>query len=132
MTLGRTPKELGLIDIDISTQKSGGKNLMQVFCFDWLLVVASKRQNRFPGFLVHDSHIFDGVDGRQIGRALSFAQKKCDELGVQYIVAMNSDDLQKIKQEEEASGEKIFDPTDFIMETRLRDDETGGLFGIRF
>lgn len=45
---------------------------------------------------------------------------------------MNSDDLQKIKQEEEASGEKIFDPTDFIMETRLRDDETSGLFGIRF
>ena len=133
LTLGRTPKEGGfLIDIDISAKKSGGKNLMQVFCFDWLLVEASKRQNRFPGFLVHDSHIFDGVDGRQIGRALSFAQKKCDELGVQYIVAMNSDDLQKIKQEEEASGEKIFDPTDFIMETRLRDDETGGLFGIRF
>ena len=133
LTLGGTPKEGGfLIDIDIPAKKSGGKNLMQVFCFDWLLVETSKRQNRFPGFLVHDSHIFDGVDGRQIGRALSFAQQKCDELGVQYIVAMNSDDLQKIKQEEEASGKKIFDPTDFIMETRLSDDERGGLFGFRF
>lgn len=105
---------------------------MQVFCFDWLLVETSKRQNRFLGFSVHDSHIFDGVDGRQIGRTLSFAQKKCDELGVQYIVAMDSDDLQKIKQEEETCEEKIFDPTDFIMETRLSNDETGGLFGIRF
>lgn len=133
LVLGRTPKYGGFsVEIDISAKKSGGKNLMQVFCFDWLLVETSKKQGKFPGFLVHDSHIFDGVDGRQIGCALSFAQQECTRLGVQYIVMMNSDDLNKIKTEELESNEQIFDPTKYIMSTRLSDDETGGLFGIRF
>jgi uncharacterized protein YydD (DUF2326 family) len=72
------------------------------------------------------------VDGRQIGLALSLAKTKCDKLGIQYVVAMNSDDLQKIKNEEEVSGEAIFDPSNFIMDTRLSDEPNGGLFGIRF
>lgn len=133
LVIGKSSGKGGLsIETDIVGKKSGGKNHMQIFCFDWLLVEAAKKNERFPGFLIHDSHIFDGVDGRQIGLALSLAKAKCDELGVQYIVAMNSDDLQKIKNEEEVSGEPIFDPTDFIMETRLSDEPTGGLFGIRF
>jgi|GEM_PF-4883436 len=41
-------------------------------------MVDRKQQDKFPGFLVHDSHIFDGVDGRQIGLALRFAQEKCE------------------------------------------------------
>ncbi|MCK4205966.1 DUF2326 domain-containing protein [Brucella pituitosa] len=133
LILGRSKGVSGLeIDTDIVGKKSGGKSHMQIFCFDWVLAEAARKQEKFPGFLVHDSHIFDGVDGRQIGLALSFAQKKCDQLGVQYIVAMNSDDLDKIRREEEASSEKIFDPTPYVMETHLSDDETGGLFGIRF
>lgn len=133
LVLGRSKGVGGLeIDTDIIGKKSGGKSHMQIFCFDWVLVEAAKRQDKFPGFLVHDSHIFDGVDGRQIGLALKIAEQKCRELGVQYIVAMNSDDLEKVRKEEEVSGEAIFDPTDYIMPVRLRDDETGGLFGIRF
>jgi uncharacterized protein YydD (DUF2326 family) len=105
---------------------------MQVFCFDWLLVEAAIKKDRFPGFLIHDSHIFDGVDGRQIGLALNLARAKCEKLGVQYVVAMNSDDLQKIKNEEDVSGEDIFDPSDFIMDARLSDEPNGGLFGVKF
>lgn len=128
LIIGRSKGVGGLsIDTDIVGKKSGGKNHMQVFCFDWLLVEASLKQDRFPGFLIHDSHIFDGVDGRQIGLALELAQKKCEELGVQYIVAMNSDDLQKIEQDENE-----FDPYDYVIETVLTDEEDGGLFGIRF
>lgn len=133
LILGKSRGVAGLsIETDIVGKKSGGKNHMQVFCFDWLLVETAKKNDRFPGFLIHDSHIFDGVDGRQIGLALKLAQSKSEQLGVQYIVAMNSDDLQKIKHEEDISGEEIFDPTDFIMPTRLSDDAGGGLFGIRF
>jgi hypothetical protein len=133
LILGKSRGVSGLsIETDIVGKKSGGKNHMQVFCFDWLLVETAKKNDRFPGFLIHDSHIFDGVDGRQIGLALKLAQWKSEQLGVQYIVAMNSDDLQKIKHEEDISGEEIFDPTDFIMPTRLSDDAGGGLFGIRF
>jgi uncharacterized protein YydD (DUF2326 family) len=133
LIVGKSSGVAGLsIETDIVGKKSGGKNHMQVFCFDWLLVEAAIKNDRFPGFLIHDSHIFDGVDGRQIGLALSLARAKCDKLGVQYVVAMNSDDLQKIKNEEEVSGEDIFDPSDFIMDTRLSDEQSGGLFGIRF
>lgn len=133
LILGRSKGVGGLeIDTDIVGKKSGGKGHMQVFCFDWVLVQAARKQDKFPGFLIHDSHIFDGVDGRQIGLALDLARRKCEELGVQYIVAMNSDDLDKVKKEEDVTGESIFDPRGFIMETRLNDDETGGLFGIRF
>jgi len=133
LVIGKSSGTAGLsIETDIVGKKSGGKNHMQIFCFDWLLVEAARNNDRFPGFLIHDSHIFDGVDGRQIGLALSLAKAKCDELGVQYIVAMNSDDLQKIKNEEDVSGEEIFDPSPFILETKLSDEPTGGLFGLRF
>jgi len=127
LIIGRSQGVGGLsIDTDIVGKKSGGKNHMQVFCFDWLLTEASLRQDKFPGFLIHDSHIFDGVDGRQIGLALELAQKKCEELGVQYIVAMNSDDLQKIERDDG------FNPYDYVIDTVLTDEEGGGLFGIRF
>ncbi|WP_041164008.1 DUF2326 domain-containing protein [Mesorhizobium opportunistum] len=133
LIIGRSKGVGGLeIDTDIVGKKSGGKSHMQVFCFDWMLAQAAKRYDRSPGFLIHDSHIFDGVDGRQIGLALSFAEQKSREIGIQYIVAMNSDDLDKIKTEETATGEPIFDPEPFIIDPRLTDDEAGGLFGVRF
>jgi len=133
LIIGRSKGVGGLeIDTDIVGKKSGGKSHMQVFCFDWMLAQAAKRYERSPGFLIHDSHIFDGVDGRQIGLALSYAEQKSRDLGIQYIVAMNSDDLEKIRNEEIAAGESIFDPAPFIIDTRLTDDESGGLFGVRF
>lgn len=133
LSLNRSKGVGGLIiDTNIRGKKSGGKSHMQVFCFDLMLAIVAKQNSKFPGFLIHDSHIFDGVDGRQIGLALDVARRKCEEHGIQYIVAMNSDDLEKISAEEEASGEKIFDAEPYINPTRLADDETGGLFGIRF
>ena len=133
LVMNRSAKEAGLvIETDIAGKKSGGKNHMQVFCFDWTIAEVAQNYGRSPGFIVHDSHIFDGVDGRQIGLALKQAQMKCDEFGFQYIVAMNSDDLQKIKAEEEIDGAEIFDPQPYILPTRLSDREGGGLFGLRF
>ena len=133
LIVGKSSGVAGLsIETDIVGKKSGGKNHMQIFCFDWLLVETALKQDRFPGFLIHDSHIFDGVDGRQIALALKLAQTKCEALGVQYIVAMNSDDLMKIEAELGDEGLDGFDPYDYVMETRLTDEPNGGLFGIRF
>lgn len=132
LTIRRSSGTAGLsIETNIPGKKSSGKTRMQVFCFDWLLVEAAVKQNKFPGFLIHDSHVFDGVDGRQIARALRLAKEKCEELGVQYIVAMNSDDLKKIQTEANAK-EMGFDPYEHIIEPRLTDQPDGGLFGIRF
>ncbi len=118
------------IETDIVGKKSGGKSHMQVFCFDWLLVEASLKQDKFPGFLIHDSHIFDGVDGRQIGLALELAHKKCEELGVQYIVTMNSDDLEKVDRDKDNFDPDVdFNPYDYVIDTVLTDEPGGGLFG---
>ena len=48
-----------------------------------------------PGFLIHDSHLFDGVDGRQVISALRLGSEIAQELGFQYIVTMNEDDAFK-------------------------------------
>ncbi len=133
LIIGRSRGISGLsIATDIAGKKSGGKSHMQIFCFDWLLVEMAKKQDRFPGFLIHDSHIFDGVDARQIALALRLAKQKCDELGVQYIVAINSDDLQKVKAELDADFSDDFELDDFLLKTRLSDQPGGGLFGVQF
>lgn len=133
LSVSKSSGSAGLaIDTNIRGKKSGGKSHMQIFCFDLMLAITAKKYLKFPGFLVHDSHIFDGVDGRQIGLALDVANRKCKEHGIQYIIAMNSDDLEKIRVEEVESGETIFDPAPYINLRRLTDDDTGGLFGVRF
>lgn len=105
---------------------SEGINNMEIFTFDLMLAQMAHSRGRWPGFLVHDSHLFDGVDGRQIGMALEVARSVIEEIGGQYIVTMNSDDLEKAQKE---SG---LDFSAFIVEPRLADDATGGLFGFRF
>ena len=105
---------------------SDGISNMQIFTFDFMLSALSAKRGFWPGFLVHDSHIFDGVDGRQVGAALAFGPKKATELGGQYIVTMNSDDLEKAEKE---TGMKF---SDFVLDPVLTDTPSGGLFGISF
>ncbi len=105
---------------------SEGVSQMQIFTFDLTLATLCARRGHWPGFLVHDSHIFDGVDGRQVGHALQVAHERMTKLGGQYIVTMNSDDLQKAKLE---SG---IDFQEYIVDPVLNDTEGGGLFGFRF
>jgi uncharacterized protein YydD (DUF2326 family) len=91
-----------------------------------MLATLCARRGAWPGFLIHDSHIFDGVDGRQISSALVTAGQQMKEIGGQYIVTMNSDDLEKAERE----GEHSF-AHDIIL-PELDDSPTGCLFGFRF
>src|SRR5207237_5575522 len=77
---------------------SDGIRQVQIFTFDLTLATLCARRGKWPGFLVHDSHIFDGVDGRQIALALTTAAERLSSLGGQYIVTMNSDDLQNAER----------------------------------
>jgi uncharacterized protein YydD (DUF2326 family) len=80
-----------------------------------------------PGFLIHDSHLFDGVDPRQVLTALQVGDEMSSEYHFQYIVALNSDTL--LSEQPGAD----FNPMDFVNPVRLTDaTENGGLFGIRF
>lgn len=105
---------------------SDGIKQVQIFTFDLTLATVCARRGAWPGFLIHDSHIFDGVDGRQIALALQIAEERMAELNGQYIVTMNSDDLEKAEREGGVSFTK------HIIEPELDDSETGCLFGFRF
>jgi len=106
--------------------RSKGIKNMQIFCFDMMLMRLCAKRGVGPGFLVHDSHLFDGVDGRQVISALKVGAETAKELDFQYIVTMNEDDAFK----EKITG---FDLKDYVLPTVLTDaKEDGGLFGFRF
>ncbi|UXY28970.1 ABC-three component system protein [Streptomyces sp. HUAS TT20] len=110
----------------ISSDVSQGINKMSIFCFDLTMAVIGHREGRAPDFLVHDSHIFDGVDDRQVTRALEAAVDITETEGMQYIVTINEDKLTQTR----SLG---FDPTPYIIEPLLTDAyDEGGLFGFRF
>ncbi|MBZ0206987.1 MAG: DUF2326 domain-containing protein [Flavobacteriales bacterium] len=112
--------------ITVPSGRSVGIKNMHIYCFDMMLMRLCAKRGIGPGFLIHDSHLFDGVDGRQVVHALEVGARTAEELGFQYIVTMNSDDLYK-----EASGS--FDLEKYVLNSRLTDaSEDGGLFGLRF
>lgn len=111
------------IEILKSDKQSKGINNMMIFCFDMMLMEINTYLERPIDFIIHDSHMFDGVDERQISLALEYAKIKSNELNFQYITMLNSDIYESLN-------------TDFE-EARLNIDisdasENGGLFGFRF
>jgi uncharacterized protein YydD (DUF2326 family) len=106
--------------------RSKGIKNMQIFCFDLMLMRLCAKRGIGPGFLIHDSHLFDGVDGRQVISALKVGAETARELGFQYIVTMNEDDAFK----EKTDG---FDLREYVLPVVLTDaKDDGGLFGFRF
>lgn len=89
------------------------------------MIVGSKA-GVIPGFLVHDSHVFDAMDDRQLCSCLNIGARLSKEHGLQYIVLLNTDRLE--------SAEEIgFDRGEYPILTALTDrGENGGLFGARF
>lgn len=99
---------------------------MQVYCFDLDLITLWSRKERGPGFLVHDSHLFDGVDERQRVSALQLSAEYAAVEGFPYIVTLNSDETPK----QLPDGSVV---EDFVLPERLTDHgDDDGLFGLRF
>ncbi len=114
-------------EVAIDAQRSKGINSMQIFCFDLMLAELTTKRGIGPGFLIHDSHLFDGVDERQVAKALQLGVRHAERAGFQYIVTMNSDALP------EDGFQDGFDVRQHVNPTRLTDaEETGGLVGLRF
>lgn len=113
-------------EVKIHGAKSKGISNMQIFCFDMMLMRVSAERGVGPGFLIHDSHLFDGVDERQVAKALQVGAETAASKGFQYVVTMNSDVIPK----ELPEG---FDLHRHILPVRLTDaTEDGGIFGVRF
>ena len=129
-------EEAGNLTIDASTNgpqfevtirgdKSKGISNMQIFCFDMMLMQLCAERHIGPGFLVHDSHLFDGVDERQVAKALQIGERAARDLNFQYIVTMNSDAVPHELPDN-------FDLNKYILPVRLTDaTEEGGLFGVK-
>ncbi|ANH69075.1 ABC-three component system protein [Mitsuaria sp. 7] len=113
--------------ISIEGDRGGGISKVEIFCFDLALFTVVTARFGGPRFLLHDSHLFDGVDERQIAGALQLGLEATAGKGLQYIVTMNSDIFTRLPLPEG------FDTSKVVLETRLSDEgESGGLFGFRF
>lgn len=113
-------------EFDIPGKKSTGKTKMQIFCFDMMLMKIWAGEPRRPNILVHDSIIFDGVDERQIAKALLIGSQMAERYKFQYIVTINSDDMPDM------SSYPTFEIDNYRVDLKITDTETGGLFGFRF
>jgi uncharacterized protein YydD (DUF2326 family) len=113
--------------VPIHGGSSKGITNMQIFCFDIMLMRICRERGIGPSFLVHDSHLFDGVDARQIAKALQVGAAMAEKYNFQYIVTLNSDVLPTEWFTEDFNIDK------HILPVRLTDaTEDGGLFGFRF
>jgi uncharacterized protein YydD (DUF2326 family) len=115
------------LSFPIQGELSKGINSMRIFCFDMTLIRLLSRRSIGPGFLVHDSHLFDGVDERQVAIALAVGADTAVKANWQYIVTMNSDEIPPADLFPEG-----FDVGAHIHPKRLTDAPGGGLFGFEF
>lgn len=114
-------------DIKIEGDRGGGISQIEIFCLDYALFKTSNAEHGGPKFLVHDSHLFDGVDERQVAQALVLGKEAADELAGQYIVTLNSDVYDRLPLP------PSFDRQSAVCDPLLSDaDEAAGLFGFRF
>lgn len=113
-------------DMDIERDRSDGIGNMKIFLYD-LMLMQLPRRHRFPQFLLHDSMIFDGVDGRQRASAIELAARESKRLGFQYIFSINRDDVpwQDFTPE-------FVDEFKNAIRLELSDQDNGGLFGFQF
>jgi uncharacterized protein YydD (DUF2326 family) len=112
--------------VEIERAGSAGIRHMLIFCYDLMLASLWAGHPRSPGFLVHDSAIFDGVDERQVALALELAESESAANGFQYICTLNSDTVPWSEFTNEFALERF-------VRRRLTDfSESGSLLGVRF
>lgn len=112
--------------VEIERADSQGFEQMKVFCYDLMLAQLWSQKEIQPGFLIHDSTIFDGVDERQFANGLQLLTKATAECGFQYICCLNSD---TVPYQDLPAG---FDFTQYVRLILTDATEDGGLLGIRF
>jgi uncharacterized protein YydD (DUF2326 family) len=114
------------IRMEIEGDRGGGISNMEIFCFDIALTRMLCRLGLGPRILVHDSHLFDGVDARQVATALEIGRAESELLGFQYIVTMNSDKWERLPFSDATKMKEC------VLPVKLDDRvEDGGLFGIK-
>lgn len=130
-TLLVDPTDKGILKVtpQVSGDASTGVRSVETFMFDTICLISAIKNSRAPRILVHDSHLFDAVDGRQIASCLNIGARLAEQHNYQYIVTLNSDFIDLV----ESQSDGAFDAESYILPTRLTDaTDDGGLFGFRF
>lgn len=126
-----SPTEHGNLGVRprVSGDASTGVRSVETFMLDMVCLVSAITSARTPRIIVHDSHLFDAIDGRQIASCLNIGARLAEQYGFQYVVTLNSDFLNLV----ETQSDGAFDAEPYIMRARLTDaTDEGGLFGFRF
>lgn len=114
------------LDYRIDRKGSEAVGHMVVFCYDLMLARTWAALPSGPGFLIHDSTLFDGADERQFTQALHLASLTSQSENFQYLCCLNSDRIP-------TSGfPQAFDWRNFVRLTLRDGSPDGGLFGFRF
>lgn len=125
------PTEKGTLKVTprVSGDASTGVKGVEIFMFDIVCLISAIKSNRAPRILIHDSQLFDAIDGRQVASCLNIGGRLARQHGFQYIITLNSDFLDLVT----AQSDGAFDPAPYLISTRLTDaTDDGGLFGFRF
>lgn len=126
-TLSIQPHNTGYkMGTDIERSGSHGIENMKVFCYDLSLARLWSRRPYHPGFLIHDSTIYDKVDERQVAHALQLAKSESISHRFQYICMLNSDAVPR------DDFDSDFDFDAHVVMTLTDDSDDGGLLGMRF
>jgi uncharacterized protein YydD (DUF2326 family) len=126
-----TPTDKGILKVTphVSGDASTGVRSVETFMLDIVCLISAIKSNRAPRILVHDSHLFDAIDSRQIASCLNIGARLAEQYGFQYVVTLNSDFIDLV----EAQSDGAFNAEPYIVSTRLTDaTDDGGLFGFRF
>lgn len=114
------------LDYRIDRKGSEAVGHMVVFCYDLMLARTWATRPQNPGFLIHDTTLFDGADERQFTQALYLAHLTSQSENFQYLCCLNSDRIPTSGFPEDFNWQSAVKIT-------LRDGSPdGGLFGFRF
>lgn len=130
LDLGVSPIAGGfLVKPKIAADGSAGIASVETFVMDMVTMCMSIRSGHSPGFLLHDSALFDAVDSEQVASCLNIGARLAEAHGFQYIVSLNSDTLAAAIEE---SG-NAFDEGPYVLDTRLSDARDDlRLFGFQY
>jgi uncharacterized protein YydD (DUF2326 family) len=128
--LSKSTKETHIFEFeaDIQGGNGDGKTKMQYYCFDMMIMeLWDDRKDCLCKLLVHDNKIFDGVDEKQVLKAIELGKSKATKLGFQYIITLNS--FEAVYSS--LLNKKIIDNKDIIL-TIKDDPEEELLLGFKF
>jgi uncharacterized protein YydD (DUF2326 family) len=112
----------------IQDDASDGINEVKLFCFDMTLLLG--RHNHLVEFVFHDSRLFSDIDARQRATLFRVARQLCDARDVQYIAAVNEDQLSPMRDQFSATEYKDL-ITDRITLELTDDSDTDKLLGVQ-